>query len=955
MISDRAWIRWLRATVFAVAGGVFSTSLAWAAPNPPAQADWPQAHSDIAADPAIRFGILPNGMRYEIMKNATPKGVVSIRFRIGAGSLNESDAQQGLAHFLEHMAFRGSAHVPEAEVWQDLQRLGLTVGADANAFTEATQTTYQFDLPKNDPATVASGLLRMRETASELTLAQTTMDAERGVVLSEERAGDVATYHMQKAQVAFLLKDQRLPNRLPIGQTDVIQHAPVSLIADFYHAYYRPERATLIVVGDIDVDAIEAQIKARFSDWKPVGAAGTDPVLGPPLARPAQTKLFVEAGIPPQITMAWVKPYEASVDTEASERRDFVELIGLVAFDLRLQSMPQRPFISAGALPQDLAHSAKLILFTITPDPNHIEASFVAAETVRRQVVQYGLRQDEVDRVVAVLQARFETLAAGAATRPSPEVAKELLRVVDTGKEIATSPKQDLAAYGKLTDGLKADEVTAALRQAFATGGPLVFVASPTPIDGGEASLGEALKTADAAPITAPVADAKIAWPYTSFGAPGRVVAEREIADLGTTQITFANGVRLAVKPTTFAAGQVLVKVSFGDGILGEPKAEQSPRWANAVFIGGGLKAISYFDMYRALSSRTQLTTLEWGDDHFALNGQTTTTDLETQMQVLAAYITAPRWPPESFDRARTAYLDQLPKFDQSPAGVLQRELARRIRGGDLRWANADAADAASARIEDLKGRLSPALESSPIAVTIVGDLTVDQAIAATASTFGALPPRPTTFAIPEGARDVSFPSATATPVALHHKGRADDAGVLLAWPVPDFYSDRKRARDVKILERIINHRLLEQLRIADGAAYLPQTAAESSQVFNGYGYLLAYAEVPLTKVTLFYDTLAKIVADLAANPVSADELERARGPWVEQREQEQKTNAYWLSQIATAQIDPRNLDAIRTTIPDFNQVTAADVQRVARTYLKDATAWKLEILPQVIEPSPPR
>jgi len=955
MASDRVGMRWPWAIVVAVVAGVFATSPGWAAANPPGQADWPQAHSDVAPDPAIRFGILPNGMHYEIVKNATPKSLVSIRFRIGAGSLNESDAQQGLAHFLEHMAFRGSTHVPEAEVWQDLQRLGLTVGADANARTEATQTTYLFDLPRNDQETVAGGLLRMREIASELTLTQSAMDAERGVVLSEERTSDVANYHLQKAQIDFLLKGQRLPSRFPIGLTDVIQHAPVSRIADFYHAYYRPERATLIVVGDIDPDAVETQIKARFSNWKPVGAAGPDPALGPPAPRPAQTSLFVEAGVQPQITVAWVKPYQPTIETQAGDRRDFIELIALAAFGLRLQNTPQRPFAPVGAIPQDLSHSAKLVLFTVTPDPDRIEASLAVAEKVRRQVVQYGLRQDEVDRVVAVLRARYETLAAGAATRTSPEVANEMLRVVDGGKEIATSPAQDLAAYRKLTEGLTADEVTASLRQAFGPGGPLVFVASPTPVDGGETKLADALRAADAAPIAAPAAYANVTWPYTFFGAPGQVVSRREIADLGITQITFANGVRLAVKPTRFAAGQVLVKVGFGDGLLGEPKDQKSARWASAAFIGGGLKAISYLDMYRALPSKTMLTTLEWGEDHFGLIGQTTTNDLESQMQVLAAYMTAPGWPRESFDRARTAYLGQLPRFDQSPAGVLQRDVALKIRDGDLRWANADAADTASVRIEDLQARLSPALQKSPILVTIVGDTTVDQAIATTASTFGALPPRPATASIPAGARDISFPKAAATPAVLYHKGRADNAGVLMAWPVPDFYSDSKRARAVRILERIINQRLVEQLRIADGATYLPQTNAESSQIFNGYGFLLAYAEVPLTKISLFYDTLARVVTDLAANPVSADELERARGPWVQQREQEQKTNAYWLNQIATAQIDPRNLDAIRTTIPELNQVTAADVQHVARTYLKDETAWKLEILPQPTGPAAPR
>src|SRR5256885_2413854 len=141
---------------------------------------WPQAKSDIPVDPAIRFGALPNGMRYAIMKNTTPKGEASMRLRIGAGSLEEGDAQQGLAHFLEHMAFRGSTHVPEGDVFQILQRLGLRVGADANASTGPTQTIYQWDLPKADKPTLDTAFMLARDVVSELSLKPDSFEAERG-------------------------------------------------------------------------------------------------------------------------------------------------------------------------------------------------------------------------------------------------------------------------------------------------------------------------------------------------------------------------------------------------------------------------------------------------------------------------------------------------------------------------------------------------------------------------------------------------------------------------------------------------------------------------------------------------------------------------------------------------------------------------------------------------------
>src|SRR5580658_65221 len=260
---------------------------------------WPQAHSDLKPDPAIRFGALPNGMRYAIMKNATPPGQVSMRLRFDVGSLMERDDQQGLAHFLEHMAFNGSTNVPtRGDMVKDLERLGLAFGADTNAGTDFADTTYKFDLPKSDDQTVDTSLMLLREVAGNLTLSQAAMDQERGVILSEERLRDTPSYRIVKQRFGFEMVGQRPPERFPIGLVPVIQNAKADLLADIYHHYYRPERATLVVVGDVDPAALEAKIKARFGDWKGQGPAGADPDLGKVATRGPDFKLAVEAGSP---------------------------------------------------------------------------------------------------------------------------------------------------------------------------------------------------------------------------------------------------------------------------------------------------------------------------------------------------------------------------------------------------------------------------------------------------------------------------------------------------------------------------------------------------------------------------------------------------------------------------------------------------------------------------------
>ncbi|HET6971919.1 MAG TPA: insulinase family protein, partial [Phenylobacterium sp.] len=186
-----------------------------------APGQWPQVRSDVKADPDVRFGALPNGMRYAIRKQSVPPGQAAFRLWFGSGSMMETDQQAGLAHFLEHMAFNGSKDVKEGEMVKILERLGLAFGADTNASTSFSETVYKLDLPRTDAETVDTSLMLMREAASNLTLDQAAMNRERGVVLSEERARATPGYRILVDRLNFLMKGQRLPTRLPIGQVEV--------------------------------------------------------------------------------------------------------------------------------------------------------------------------------------------------------------------------------------------------------------------------------------------------------------------------------------------------------------------------------------------------------------------------------------------------------------------------------------------------------------------------------------------------------------------------------------------------------------------------------------------------------------------------------------------------------------------------------------------------------------
>jgi zinc protease len=904
--------------------------------------------AEVQPDPAISTGMLANGMRFVILRHAPGQHEVSVRLRIGAGSLQEPEGQNGDAHLLEHMAFRGSTHVPGDEIWRALARLGVAFGADSNAFTTTSQTYFQFDLPEADPASVGAALMLMREIASELTLDPAALDEERHVVMAEARLTDSPANQADRAQTAFWFEGAPAAARDAMGDVDFLARVSADQLRHFYEAYYRPERTTLVVVGDVDPAAIEAEIRTRFGDWSGKGPPGPDPVT-PPL-RPAEvrTHVFVQAGAPSSLRMAWITPRDAAPLSVGVARRRLMEDLAVRILNRRLGAEPSPCLISTASRHAEPPIGDVAVLTADCP-PGSWRMGLISMEFARRHVLHDGITQAELDRETASALHSFQIAAAGAEARPTPALANALVSSIDEDRPL-TSPAQDLtmadAVYGK-ADTADIDEAMARLFQG---AGPLVFLSSAQPVSGDGAALAQTLAAVDAAQL-AHVVPRQVStpkWPYASFGPAGAVAERSEVKDLGVSLIRFQNGVRLTVRPLALSGGQVLVRVAVGGGRLDLPRDRMSADWAadSGVVDSGGLKAMDRADLRRALAERVYSFSFTTGDDSFNLSGTTRPVDLDTQLQVLAAYLTAPGWRSEAFEHVRALFIALLPQFEASPNGVLGDYVSGLLHGGDPRWAVPTMADVAEARPGDLRSLLERPLASGPIEVAIVGDVSVDQAVQAVAATFGALPPRPLAPQRPADAYQTRFPAPTVSPVVRYHGGHADQALALEAWPIGDAYATGPSLADAQVLQQVLKNRLVERLRIADGATYTPRTALEASKTFPGFGYMSAAASVAPAQTGLVFSRISAITADLRNTPISADELERARRPALAALHRAQETDAYWLDALARAQTDPRRLDLIRNAEPGLRAVTAEGVQRSAEAYLRDERAFKLVIIP---------
>jgi zinc protease len=914
----------------------------------PAAPGWPQAHSDLPADPSITFGSLPNGMRYLIKPDATPPGAISLWLIVDTGSLEETDSQAGIAHFLEHVVFRGSKHFPDGEALKTLQGAGVSRGVDFNAFTADNATRFWVDLPRNDDASVDKALLVFRDIAGDALIDPKAVDSERAIVLAEAHQGDTALKHALDARQSDLLGPDLARAVSPIGKDSVIEAATADQLRAFYRGWYRPARTTLVIVGDVKPAAIESKIRALFEDWQNNSPLPVAPTYTLPASTGPHFKVFSEAGAGNLIAFSWAMAHDRTPDTRARDRRDLARILGTAILNRRLSRKVEgetAPFQAPEGIVFLRDHGDDMTILFATPVLGRVADGVRALHGAYADVLRDGVRSDELDLAIRSTRLSLQTAAASGSSIPSRALAQQFVLSI-SNDDVISSPQAQLELFEDIVKTLSTEEVTATLRAYLSDKGPAVFVSGPGPIEGGVGALSSAFAEPQAPQAAVQAPAPQSAWPYTDFGAPGQVVSRNEVADLGITQVTFANGVRATIKRTQFRAGQIVILARFGRGRLGLAKDHKTPGWALApTLISGGLARIGRDALTDAATGKAVSLRLDFFDNAFALLGGTRPQDYLFELQLLTAQLTDPGWRPDLFSQVKTAMLEQLAGASTSPTYVLNLRLPEATHNFDPRWQVPTPDEVRSTKLEDVRAVFDKAFGNSSLEVTVVGDIPVDDAIKGLQETFGALPrhfPMPASL---EG--DERLPPADQKPTVLTHKGNRDRALAAIGWQTIGFYPNLRIPHTLRVLELVLNDRALEALRTQMGITYQPVSSTFASEGTPTFGYLGIAAETPLAKVPDFYATIAKIAADLRTNGVTAEELARLRDPHVQDLLRNRQTNEYWAGALSGSQDDPRKLDFIRSLIPDMQSITPEDLLNAARTYLVDDRAFRLVIVPE--------
>lgn len=915
----------------------------------------PHEKSDISTDSDVKWGLLKNGMRYAILPNAEPPNRVSLRLFVDAGSFMENEDQQGLAHFLEHMAFNGTTNFPAGEMVEYFQRLGMGFGNHTNAHTSFNETVYKLEMPNTEGKTLAEGFQLLRDYAEGMLFGPDEIDKERGIILSEKRSRDSVGWRTFVEQMKFMFPEHQISHRMPIGTEEVIKKAPRERFVEFYENWYTPNRMAIIVVGDIKVDAIEKLIHGQF-DSLPGRIKRADPSLGKITKRGAGAHYHYEKESgETTVSIEAIKPRINPPDNKARRAADLRLMLGTMIVNRRLERIAKREEspISAGTMNAgdfyDLGFALNSGIEADCKAENWKEALGLIEQELRK-ALQFGFTKAELAEAVANIQNHYKEMAQQAGTRKSRDLANQIGRRLGT-RRIFTNPVNDLPRVTTELESITAEQVRDLLRKLWGESyEKLVFVSGNAVIENPEVAILGTFQESAKIAVTPPKEKEVGSFAYAKMPDPGVIAERKEIEDLETTQLRFTNNVRANLKVTDFEDEVIYVKIRFGGGLITEPKDQAGLSFfLGNTFDDGGLEAHSIDDLQQLFAGKSVSVGFGIDDDAFTLAGGTTPDDLENQLLLMRAYLTNPGYREEAATefRRNLDYIYQ--QIEHTPGGFAQNRVARFLRSGDSRFGYPPRATAEAIKTEDAKKWISRDLAKGYLEVTLVGDFDKEKTIQLLAKTLGNLPERDAKKPDYTKERLVKFPAAGTK--VFEFKSEIPKATTIVHWPTIDIF-DIKKTRRIGMLGSVLDDRLRIKIREDLGDAYSPVSHNIPSDTWKDYGYMFANVTVDPAQAESVSAVISDIAKELATGAsITKDELDRAIKPQITQIEEMRRSNRYWMgSVLESSQEYPQRLEWSRTFVEDYKKITVEEVNALAKEFLKSDTQVTVIVKPTADE-----
>lgn len=913
------------------------------------KSSWGDQQSNLPPDPSVTWGTLDNGLRYAIMPNQEPPSKVSLRLLVNAGSLMESEAQRGLAHFLEHMAFKGGKNFPNQQsLTEYFQHIGMAFGADTNAHTGFDQTVYKLELPQNTNDYLNDGFRVLRDFADGLLLNQSDINNERGVILAEKRDGLSVEEHIQNTFFEFAFPGTLLPLRFPIGLEEVIKNAPRELFVDFYKNWYTPDRLFLVIVGDVDPQKIIPLIKDHFASIPPNSNIKENPNLNQIVNHGFPPKVFTHNEITStNLQFLAIKHHPRFFDTETQRIQKIQKNIPYRILNKRLEVISKNenaPFCSASASVIDLFNAFDIAYIDFKVKTGMTAQCVTVAEQELRRALQFGFTKEEMQEAIAETLNSYEQAVLCAPKRTSKTLSSLIVTTI-TNHEVFTSPQEDLRLAKLALDNLTPQKCLQLFSEDWVGQTPIMFLTGNLQLTTTPKELLDAYQKSQNITVEAPKSEPIPLFAYQSFGEPGKIVEEKYFDKTDIYQYRFANNVRLNLKKTDFATDQISISVQFGSGRLElSPELEGIDLLANAVFDNGGLAKHSTVDINRIFACKTTCMCFSIEDDAFSLQGSTNNRDFPDQVSLMAAYLTDPGYRDEAFRLARHTFDEFYQGIDLTLESVLSNRVDRFLSNNDYHFGFPDQNTLYALTKNDVIQWLAKPLTSGYLEISIVGDFDKNSVLSTISKTFGALPSRPLKKDLTLYDKSITFPQGFSKKI-FHINTEFEKALCAVYWPTTDLW-DITNNRKLSVLATILDDRIRKELREKLGEAYSPCAANLPSTIFKNYGRFFALAMVKPQQAELVADILLQIGNDIATHGITEDEFHRALQPILHRIDIANRENCYWLSVLNASQVHPQYLQWAQDRKEQYQSLTLNDINQVAKQYLKPDNAIRILIIP---------
>ena len=908
---------------------------------------WPHEQSDLSPDPAVKFGRLDNGFRYVLMENDVPKNRVSAHIDVNVGSAHEKDHEQGMAHFLEHMAFCGSTNFKPGELIPYFQSMGMQFGNDANARTGFYNTVFDLLLPGGKQEHLDKGLLVLKDFASGALLLPEEVERERKVVLAEMRTRDSSAYRTFKATLNFELPGTRIAARMPIGKEEIIANMDRSTIRNFYNTWYSPQNMTLVMVGDFDSDEAENLIKKYFAQMKPQAEPGIKPDFGD----------FVHEGIKTfyhdekeegatAVTIEVGRKIDPVTDSFSFKKERLIQHMADRIIQYRLDDLVRKadtPFSSAKTHSGIYYNEVYFAEISADCRPENWESTLSILEQVIRQAVTFGFTAAEIERVKKEMLSQYENSVKNMSTRQSERLARSIISNLDDNM-VFQSPAQARELFSPVIAGLTAKELAASMKQTWSPDHRLVLVTGNAGLKETGRNPEELIRNAynkSATEAVLPLEESEaVVFPYLpAAGKKAVVTAKQHSPESGIVQFDFENGLRLNLKKTEFKANEVLINLSFGSGRSSEP--ENRPGLAELsedVLNESGLGRLTVQEVERALAGKETGISFHVAEDRFGFQVNTVPDEIDLSFELLRAHILDPAYRQDAYELVAKRQNQHYQMLNHTTEGAVDLHGSRFFAGGDLRFGLPSQEQFNRLRLSDVKSWIDPVLSGSPLEVSVAGNFDPEAVLEAVSRSLGTLPKRDEHKTEKDERPGPSFPSGKTRNVSVDTK--ISKALVIVAYPTDDTW-DVHQTRRLSVLAEILTDRIRTEIREKLGAAYSPYVSNQSSRAYEGYGKLQAVIQTDPEKVDMVVTEVKKIAADLAKpGAITPQDLKSAIDPTLTMIKDMRQENGYWLrSVLVGSKKHPQQISWSSNIIDDFAAISAEELSRLAGRFLDNGKA----------------